>query len=104
MVSPEKLIQFSGLDGVDSFEKGKIISLCTDFVENAVKKYRNVDFLQVHFKQTRSEGNRALFEVSVLLGLSGKKFSSSDSNWIASKGVSECIRKMEKELKHKFRD
>ncbi len=100
----KNLVLFDGFEEIDSFEKTRLRTSAQRFVEKQNRKLKNVDFLVVRLKKYKKAGKRKKFSVHSRLGFSGTQLTAKAFDFNLAKAVTSSLKKIEREIEHRFKD
>ncbi len=97
----EENIQILGLDSFENKEKDKIMSYVERYSD---KIFRNiVGDMIIHAKKHEKDGNRANYSFHIKIQTPETLISVRDDDWILSTALHKVLKKVENNIKHKFK-
>ena len=97
-----KNVQFIGVNKLEAFEQ-QIFNSELDRFFDKIGKVHNLENAVVHLKRYSKTGKRHKNSLHCRISLSGKMFTAKAVEWNAEKALARCIKKLEKEISHKFK-
>lgn len=90
-------IQVAGAEGLDSFEKGKILGVAERTVKKAGRMFRDVENLILHIKKQNMDGGQTQYSVRARVFTSAGLFvAKEDWEWNLLDAVENCLDSLEK--------
>jgi|SRR3989344_2476313 len=99
-------INLIGFQGVDAFEKAKVLDYANSYYSKFDLKTKNVNALEIHLKEYKKNplpNGREKFSIHLRLHLAGFKITATHSGWNLSQTVLKALKEIQKELEHRFK-
>ncbi len=93
----ERKINISNLPKVHPVNKDTIQNMVDKTYDKLITRLNGEITMNVHFKESKTEGSREQFEVNVKASITGINLNATAREWGAEKALSVCLSAIEKE-------
>jgi len=96
------MIQISGIRDFKDDEKEVINKITTEYKDKFTKLLNNPGTVTIYFKKEKKQGDKAKY--SIKLRVDNPKLEASSLDWELSDALHKVLKKVESEIRHRFRD